>query len=287
MVKNQDDLEMRRRGRQGACRWLLGCRSVFALVVVGLSFSGSGCSSLKELRTKERLRHGYVIVLPGVEGHSALNTNIAKGLADGGVRSGIEIHDWTVGPSWVSAVVNLRFSGHNRNEARRIARKVISYQHRYPGRPVHIIGHSGGGGIAVYVLEALPANCKVTSVLLLAPALSPDYDLRVAMRHTEYGVYNFYSPYDVGFLKVGTSIAGTIDGRHTRAAGAVGFSIPWGLDQDDRKLYGSHLHQQRYLSKMADSGHRGSHTGWSNRQFVAEWLAPLIRSQNNSVSGVE
>jgi len=141
---------------------------------------------------------------------------------------------------------------------------------------VHLVGHSGGGGIAVYALESLPPGRQVTSALLLAPALSPDYDLRGALRHTQRGIYNFYSPYDVGFLKVGTSVAGTIDGQLTRAAGAVGFTVPWGLSQEDRRLYATLLHQQRYLSKMADSGNAGGHTGWANRTFVAEWLAPLV-----------
>jgi pimeloyl-ACP methyl ester carboxylesterase len=240
----------------------------------------AGCgSSLKELRTPARFEQGYVILLPGVEGKSHLNKNIAKGLADGGVRSAIEVYDWTIGPSWLSAVVNLRASSHNRLEARKIGERIIRYQNKYPGRPVHLVGHSGGGGVAVYALESLPPRRQITAALLLAPALSPDYDLRPALRHVEVGIYNFYSPYDVGFLKLGTSTFGTIDGRHTRAAGAVGFETPWGLDRDDRQLYAERLHQQRYLSRMAQSGHPGTHVGWANRRFVAEWLAPLVLSQ--------
>jgi len=250
------------------------------IITSGLLLSlAVGCgSSLKELRTPERWQRGYVIVLPGVEGRSPLNRSVAEGLADGGVPSAIEVYDWTVGPSWLSAVVNLRARSHNRLQARKIAEKIVRYQNKYPGRPVHIIGHSGGGGIAVYALEALPPRRKVTAALLLAPALSPDYDLRPALRHVEVGIYNFYSPYDVGFLKLGTSTFGTIDGRHTRAAGAVGFNTPWGLDRDDRRLYAERLHQQRYLSRMAESGHPGTHVGWANRRFVAEWLAPLVLS---------
>lgn len=251
--------------------------------MVAVSFL-AGCNSTRELRAPERYRHGYVIVLPGVEGKSTLNRSIARGLADGGVRAAIEVHDWTLGPSWLSAVVNLRAESHNRREARRIAQKIVQYQNRYPGQPVHIVGHSGGGGIAVYTLESLPPRREITSAILLAPALSPTYDLRPALRHVEKGIYNFYSPYDVGFLGLGTSVAGTIDGQHTRAAGAVGFTVPWGLDQDDRRLYADFLYQQRYLSRMVKSGHPGTHVGWSNRRFVAEWLAPILLSHAGSTA---
>ena len=50
---------------------------------------------LHHLRTPERLQHGLVLVLPGIEGESCINHNIAHGLADGGVSSAIEIFDWT------------------------------------------------------------------------------------------------------------------------------------------------------------------------------------------------
>ncbi len=174
---------------------------------------------------------------------------------------------------------NLSALERNRHEANKIASKIVKYQERHPNRPVHIIGHSGGGGVAVLTLEALPADHGITSAILLAPAISPDYDLRRALRRTEEGIWNFYSRYDVGFLRAGTTFMGTIDGQHTSAAGAVGFQMPPGFDGDDRNLYASRLRQQGYSRKMADSGHTGSHTGWAGRQFVSEWLCPIMLSQ--------
>ena len=238
----------------------------------------TGCSDLSQYRTAERLAHGYVLILPGVEGKSWLNRSILKGLADGGVPSAIEIHDWTFG-GWLTVPFNLRAEERNRGEARRIAHRIMRYQDQYPGQPVHLIGHSGGGGIAVYTLDALPSNRQITAAILLGPALAPDYDLRRAFKRTRSGIWNYYSPYDVGFLRLGTTVMGTIDGRHTSSAGAVGFTQPWGLDREDRRLYGSRLRQQGYTPKMAESGHRGGHTGWAKRSFVAEWLAPVLLSQ--------
>ena len=260
-------------------KWLI----ILTGIVGGCLLNTVGCTVPARLRSPDRLNAGYTVVLPGIEGKSPFNANICKGLADGGIPSALEVYDWTAG-SYANVLlvpVNLRMLERNKAEARKIARKIMDYQDQHPGRPVHLIGHSGGGGVAVLTLEALPPSRQITSAILLAPAIAPDYDLRQALARTRYGIWNFYSPYDRGFLQVGTFVMGTIDGEHTAAAGAVGFTQPWGLDSEDRQLY-SKLHQQRYTSKMAASGHNGNHFGWANRQFVAEWLAPVLYSQMNN-----
>ncbi|MHC4795540.1 MAG: alpha/beta fold hydrolase [Planctomycetota bacterium] len=251
---------------------------IAALALAAITLS-TGCrSSTKHLRTPNRYKKGYVIVLPGVEGRSRLNVNIAEGLKDGGIKSAIEIYDWTAFRV-LSVIVNLRAEIRNRRQARKIAKKIMFYQDQYPGKPVHIIGHSGGGYIAVLTLEALPPERRVQSAILLGPAVTPNYDLRRALRRTKHGIWNFYSPRDVFFLKFGTTLMGTVDGRHTYAAGAVGFTLPWGLDRQDRQLYKEKLYQKCYRQKMAQSGHDGTHFGWAKRRFVAEWLAPIINTQ--------
>ncbi len=239
-----------------------------------------GCFSPTREVSTERLNHGYIVVLPGIEGVSYLNHNIAEGLVDGGWPGAVEVYDWTAG-SVLLFPVNLRAYERNKREAAKIAAKITAYQDKHPGRPVHLIGHSGGGGVAVLALEALPPSRKITSALLLAPAISPDYDLRRALRRTEQGIWNFYSRYDIGFLKAGTTVMGTIDGEHTSAAGAVGFQMPWGLDEADRRLYSTLLKQQPYSRKMGDSGNSGGHIGWANRQFVGEWLCPILLAQSS------
>ena len=135
--------------------------------------------------------------------------------------------------------------------------------------------HSGGGAEAVLVLESLPHNRKITGAILLAPALAPDYNLSRALGRTEEGIWNFYSVYDVGWLGAGTVMMGTMDGEHTSAAGAVGFTQPWGLTEAQSQLYGRLLHQQSYSPKMAECGHDGGHAGWAKSAFVANWLSSV------------
>lgn len=242
----------------------------------------TGCSAPVRIESPERLDQGYVLVLPGVEGQSYLNENIARGLENGQVPYAIEVYDWTTG-SVALLPITLRGLERNRGEAAKIAAKIMAYQDAHPGQPVHIVGHSGGGGLAVLALEALPPEHAVTSIILLAPALSPDYDLCRAIRRTQLGIWNFFSPYDRGFLAVGTFVMGTLDGKHTASAGQRGFVLPRGLDAQRRQLY-LRVHQFQFDSQMAEDGHNGGHTGWAQRSFVATHIAALINRQRSPQS---
>ncbi len=237
------------------------------------------------LGSTDRLRNGLVLILPGIEGRSKYNSDILAGLNDGGVSCAIEIYDWTtILP--MGALLNLTAIDRNKEQARLIAQRVVEYQNDYPERPVHMIGHSGGGGLAVLTLEALPPGHKVNSAILLAAAISPEYDLAKALSNTEAGIWNFYSNSDTGYLKVGTSLFGTIDRRHTRAAGAVGFRTPSTTRADTKNLYAK-LHSVGYRDLMAYAGNRGSHAGWTDRRFVALWLAPVILTAGDGRAGYE
>lgn len=257
-------------------RWRLRVRGWLLLAVFGVCLVGGlGCQLPHRVQRTDRYLRGIVFVLPGIEGRSVWNRNIAVGLDEGGVASAIEVYDWTVGVPG-SLVYNLADLGRNRRQAERLARRIVEYRARYPGSPVHLVGHSGGGGIAVLALEALPPGRQIDMAILLAPALSADYDLTTALRRTRYGICNFYSTRDVGLLKVGTTVFGPIDRKPGAAAGAVGFRLPAGLDEAGRVLYAEKLRQVRWHKRLAGLGADGSHLGWASRRFAREYLAALI-----------
>jgi pimeloyl-ACP methyl ester carboxylesterase len=226
------------------------------------------------LRFPERIDRGYTIVLPGAWGSAPLEHGIVKGLVDADVPTAVELYDWTAGPLWL--VYNLRALDRNRTEAQKIAQRIVAYQDRYPGRPVNLIGYSGGGGVAVLTLEALPPDRRVTRAILLAPTLAQDYDLEPALRHTEQGIHNFHSPMDVPVLVVLTTALGTTEGRHAPSAGSFGFQIPQGRDGSQGQEYAAHLVQHQYALDMIGTGHPGGHFGWTSRAFIAKWVAPIV-----------
>jgi len=245
----------------------------FLLTLACTAASATGCS-LADLDTAERQARGLVLVLPGIEGPSPANYNIARGLNDGGVDAAIRVVNWgTDIPGGM--LVNLTDYARNQRVAEQIRDQLLEYSDRHPGRPVHLVGHSGGAGIAILAVERLPKDRPVANVVLLAAAISPRHDLRLALQRVTGGIYNFYSRMDVGLLGAGTATLGTIDRDYGPAAGSVGFETPVGLYDDERKLR-KKLHEMPWTAGLIVEGHDGGHFGWTVRGVVARHIAPVL-----------
>ena len=78
---------------------------------------------------------------------------------------------------------------------------------------------------------------RIRVLRLLAAAVSPGYDLRLALRATRRQIVSFYSPLDQLILNLGTRHFGTIDRHYGPSAGLKGFDVPKGLDDHERLLY--------------------------------------------------
>ena len=80
---------------------------------------------------------------------------LTSGLDEGGVTLAIEIFDCATGlPGAI--LLNLADLKHNQRRARELAERIVAYREAHPGRPVHDVGYSGGGGLSVLTTEALP-----------------------------------------------------------------------------------------------------------------------------------
>ena len=222
----------------------------------------------------ERLDKGLILVYTGIEGHSFLNVAILCGLIDGGVEQAVDIVDWTTGNKFLF-LLHLRGWTRNNTTAQRLASKIVEYQNEYPGRPVWIVGHSGGGGMALLTASALPEDRRVTGIVMLATAVSPTFDVRPAAAHVERAIWNYHSKFDWFFLEFGTTLLGTIDGQHVCAAGAFGFR---GAATDEAVASGR-LIQRPWHWRMLSQFNPGEHFGCAHRVFVAEEIVPLIRAR--------
>ena len=247
-------------------------RSLSAAALLALAGAVlGGCEPAQPYVTSARLERGLVIVLPGVEGCSPFNAAICEGLDAGGVKYAIELCDWTA--PW-GPLANLRAEGRNRRQAKDLAARVTAYALRYPENPVVLVGQSGGGAIAVWAAEALPPGGRIDGAILLAPSLSPGYRLDGALENCGRGIVNFRSPRDVVFLGLGTMIAGTMDGEHASSAGRVGFDLPpVGGPRDDAY---AKFHQVVWHERMGDSANPGMHVTSGAKQFVSDYVVPLV-----------
>ena len=125
----------------------------FLILPLGRLFGGRWIKRMEP----EHLDRGLVLILPGIEGRSFLNLSIMSGLLDAGLPYAMEIVDWTTGRILL-LIYHLRAWRRNQLVARQIAARVVEYRRQYPGRPVWLVGHSGGGAMALLAAEFLPAE---------------------------------------------------------------------------------------------------------------------------------
>ncbi|MHC5031475.1 MAG: alpha/beta fold hydrolase [Planctomycetota bacterium] len=234
----------------------------------------AACAAPAKHVSEQRLDDGYTAIMVGIFGNKPAYTEMEEALIAGGVPGGVEVVDWTLGEARFLA--NMRASARNRRQAQEFAAMLANYQDDHPGRPVHLIGHSGGGGFVLMVLEELPEDRKVTAAVLLSPAVHPDYDLTKALKRVKRGLFNAYSEKDGAYLGVGTTLIGTYGSTPSSAAGLVGFRRPKDLNEAGRRLYERKLHQLGWTEAMEATGHTGGHWGWMEREFVLEYLAPPL-----------
>jgi hypothetical protein len=206
--------------------------------------------------------------LPGISGNRWVDRDLTRGLADGGLRAEIETYDWTTADPGLGSLLSY---DRNRSEARKVAGLLVDRYRADPRIRITISSHSGGAAILVWALEDLPSDVMIDSAAMLAPALSPGYDLTGALRHVKKNVYVFYSPYDP-VLGWGTELLGTMDGVKTAAAGRVGFVRPPGADPAQY----AKLVPIKYDVDWLKLGNAGDHIGWMSRPFARQIVAPLI-----------
>ena len=269
-MKRRDHPLGENRGQRG--RGPTGRRIATAVVLAFLMLPAVGCQSFRSKPSAQRLEHGYTIVLPGILGEQGWDRNVADTIRDSSYPGAVEICDWTHGP--------LLF-GWNMFDSRKvnqISSRIMNYQDRYPGRPVYVIGHSGGCKIATQTLESMPAGRRIEKAVLLAPGMGSHYDLRQAMSHTRSGISAFSSALDVPISVPLTGFRGLADGELRFPAATVGFHPPKGLSAEEARRYEQLLDQRHYSGQMLGSGHLGGHFGWTSPSFVADHVVPQILS---------
>jgi len=234
-----------------------------ASAITALLAALGGCGAHGDLMSKERLDKGMVVLLPGIAGAIANVYGIQDGLARGGWEGALPIQTWGWPIPVAGMFLNQTDAAGNRAAGKRLAQTIMDYQDSHPGAPVYIVGHSGGGGVAVFAAEALEDGHSVDGLVLLSASISAGYDLSTALARCRKGIVNFYSTRDE--ILPATSAVGTVDGRLASSAGLNGFSGSYGR-----------LYQVGWHSGMQRHGNYGGHMDTANSGFVAEYVAPWV-----------
>lgn len=257
----------------------LGLQSLIGVFLAPLGSLAARFHRSPSSSSTARLEHGLIIILPGIEGCSTINDSIARGLVVSQLPHAIQIIDWRRFRPWNP--LQMAMQQHNRTQARALAELITEYQRNFPGRAVHLIGHSAGAGMALFILEELQDSQTVTTVTLMAAAISRTFDVVRLLGRTKFGIWSYYSPLDLPTVGLGTVLFGTMDRHHGFSAGALGFKTtePSRLSDSGDHESGARLRQIRYHRGMAKSWNFGGHFGPTNAVFVQENVAPVCRLQ--------
>lgn len=222
--------------------------------------------------SEERAGAGLVLVADGVGGLNLLGLALQYVLPPSGSPHVVQVVNWGHGfGRWHSDLTNVQ---NHAAQALVVAAEVEAFRVRRPGQPVFLIGKSGGTGVVVRALEQLPAE-SVETVILVAPALSPTYNLAQALRAVRRELVVFWSPLDVFVLGLGTRFFGTMDRVKSVSAGLVGFKPPLDLDDAGQAQYAK-LRQVRWRLSMAPTWYLGGHVGPDSPKFLRKYVVPLL-----------
>ena len=235
------------------------------LLLASIALVGGCLPSNDQYVTPERLQHGLVVILPGIEGEGRLSYRVRSGLLQSAVPSAIRIYNWGRPLPLIGPLINQMDVIGNRLAGQRIAQMIVVYQDSHPGKPVYIIGHSGGGGVAVFSAESMPDDRQIDGLILLSASISKGYNLTKALGRVRSGIVNFYSDGDVALLGVGTTLFGNVDGVRGPSAGYAGF------DRTPARLY-----QIPWSQDMAAVGNKGGHADSTHPRFIRAYVADWV-----------
>ena len=245
-------------------------------ICVAIVLSAVGCETHEPDR-ELRMQRGFVYYLDGAGGGSALSNyagGIKKGMKDAGYEGTGKIFVWQTGLGVTAD--QLASESFKRKKAGQLAKEIAAYKKEYPGATVNLMALSAGTAVAVFTLEAMPADQSVRNVILLSGSLSSVYDLTKALGRVEGKLYVFTSTKDA-VLRYGIAMYGTADRAKgtRRTIGLNGVDPPRRVSAGTRRLYAKVV-EIAWNEEFRDYGHQGGHTDSVKAAFVQAVVAPLV-----------
>jgi len=230
------------------------------LIVLG----GAGCQTNAPLEGQE-----LVVLVPGCAGDGFWYNDLRKSVAAAQPGRIVRTFEW--GAPKALYVLNLQDPKiHDEAEAA-LAKALQSWRDRYPAGRLTLLGHSAGCGVILGSLSRLEKKVDVENVVLLAPSVSPNYQIAPALGQIAGTLHVFFSEGDQLWLGWRTSTFGTYVSVKGEAAGKVGLNVA-GLDPELREK----IVQHGYEPEFSELGHGGGHFGSLARRFDQKVIAPLV-----------
>lgn len=206
---------------------------------------------------------GLVVMYPGSLNTTSEMIGFYFGLRDGGIDQAIEVVQWGAFLDHIvePGAAQLR----NDIRAREEAERLKGYMDMYPGRPVTLIGYSGGCWFATLTAERMPEGYLLDRVIMISPAFDRNYELTTALDRAANGFFSFWSSGDQFTVSVSDSL-NLADSTQGEPAATFGFTM-----QDTR------LVQIGYDPAWVQWGHYGEHADIVLQPaWTANVVAPVV-----------
>src|SRR5579871_1922815 len=193
-------------GPRGTLRFLRGQpvpRRCFQVGVVVLAVAGTGgCAGLpRECRSySPTLVKGVIFSVDGAGNFGATSAALEEAAAEQRLSLAVEPVEWSHGSGRL--LVDQMDYAHARTEGEKLAGQIRTRRQICPAGKVYLVGHSAGSAVVLAAAESLPPG-SIDRIVLLAPAVAADYDVRPALRCCPIDV--FYSSRDRGYLGLGVA----------------------------------------------------------------------------------
>jgi pimeloyl-ACP methyl ester carboxylesterase len=212
-----------------------------------------------------------VFVANGSGDFRTVSRNLVQAAVEAGVPLQIETFVWSRG--YLRYLADHIDHANHVAQGRRLAAVVAATRQAYPCRRICLVGHSAGCAVVLAAAEALPPD-SVDRIVLLAPSVCVQYDLRPALRAARAGIDVFHSGSDRWILGLGMRLVGTADRRCCEAAGQCGFVPVLGCP-GDAALY-ARLRQHPWDPIVQWSGNNGGHYGSNQAGYLRAYVLPLL-----------
>ena len=228
-----------------------------------------------------------VLIVPGVAGDSSAYDALFEAAVDPSEGRSAGTFAW--GAPGLFFMANFSDAAIHDAAERKLADWIERRRQVNPAGRIWLVGHSAGCGVILGALGRLRGWGEVTGgsshdlqdgnptpicgVILLAPSVSPDYDLAPAAAHVHGPIDVFTSEGDTLFLRWRTSHFGTYDRIKTPAAGFTGFNIP--TTPSSNKV---RVRQHAWSPADKSFGNDGGHFGAMARAFIRARVVPLLES---------
>jgi pimeloyl-ACP methyl ester carboxylesterase len=183
----------------------------------------------------------------------------------------VETFVWSHG--YLRVLADQLDQAHARDQGLRLADRVRVCRQAYPDLPIYLLGHSAGCAVVLAAAEVLPPQ-SLDHIVLLAPSVPADYDLRPALRSVKHELDVFCSLRDDWYLRMGFWLLTVTHGRYALPAGNAGFR-PRLESAEDARLYQKLCHYP-WGPWLAWTGHEGGHFGYQQQGYLRGFVVPLL-----------